>query len=493
MTIKHIHKLNRKFLVNIAFLVLLNLLIKPFWFFGIEVAVQNRVGNDAYGLYYSLLSFSLILNFILDLGITNFNNREIARHNQMVSKYFSHIIGLKLLLGLLYSAICFTVGYFVGYSLAQLSIILLLIFNQFLFSFILYLRSTINGLLMFVTDSIMSVLDKALMILLLGFMLWTNVFEHKFNIHWFIYAQTTSYIITATVALIIVLKKCAYFKPQIDLRYLKIILKKSFPFSILVLLMFLYNRIEPVLLERLLPDGKTQAGIYAQGYRILEVLSNFSYLFPVLLLPLFSKMLKFKDNLASLVSLAFSLMVIPAIIVSSACSVYGSQLMDLLYHQPQNGHIFSILILGFTGITITYLYGTLLTANGNLWQLNIMSVCAVVTNISLNFILIPLFKAEGAAWTSFITQTITALVQLILAYKIIGIETNKKVLLKIAIWGISFVTTIILVKQIEVNWVTGFALIVASGLFFALILKLIKIKEIIVTLTMAQKEAKITN
>ena len=41
----------KKFVTNIAFLIVLNLLIKPFWPLGIEPAVQNAVGNASYGEY----------------------------------------------------------------------------------------------------------------------------------------------------------------------------------------------------------------------------------------------------------------------------------------------------------------------------------------------------------------------------------------------------------------------------------------------------------
>ena len=34
--------MNREFLLNILFLVLINLLIKPFFIFGIDLTVQNR-------------------------------------------------------------------------------------------------------------------------------------------------------------------------------------------------------------------------------------------------------------------------------------------------------------------------------------------------------------------------------------------------------------------------------------------------------------------
>ena len=41
--------MNREFILNILLLVFINLLIKPFFIFGIDLTVQNRVGED-YGL-----------------------------------------------------------------------------------------------------------------------------------------------------------------------------------------------------------------------------------------------------------------------------------------------------------------------------------------------------------------------------------------------------------------------------------------------------------
>ena len=68
----------KKFLKNIALVLFLNLLIKPFWILGIDRTVQNVVGVADYGFYYSIFSFSFLLNILLDFGITNFNNKNIA-------------------------------------------------------------------------------------------------------------------------------------------------------------------------------------------------------------------------------------------------------------------------------------------------------------------------------------------------------------------------------------------------------------------------------
>jgi O-antigen/teichoic acid export membrane protein len=470
--------LNRKFLVNIIFLVVLNLLIKPFWFFGIEVAVQNRLGNAGYGLYSSLLNFTIIFNFLLDLGITNFNNRELARHNNLIGKYLSNIFILKIIFALIYFTFCIVGGTIVGYRWAEMSILLFLMFNQILSSFVLYLRSNINALLMFITDSILSVLDKALMILLLSVLLWGNFFNGVFKLEWFIYSQTLAYIITVIVAGSLVLGKADYFRPRFDKRYLIIILKKSLPYTLLVFLMAMYNRFEPVFLERMLIDGKTQAGVYAQGFRILEVMSNFSLLFPVLLLPLFSKMLKQKDNINQLVSFSSALLLVPAIVVALSCFVYSNEIMNLLYHQPESGKVFRMLILGYVGLSLTYIYGTLLTANGSFKHLNIMASIAVVMNICLNLFLIPHFKSQGASWSSFLTQTLTGVAQVIMAYYILGLKTEKKRIIKLSIWITSFILALFLVKEYIASWQVGLILILGYGFVSSFIIKVLNIKEI---------------
>ena len=79
----------QNFVFNICFLIFLNLLIKPFWILGIDVGVQNSVGAADYGLYFAVFNFTYLFNMLLDMGITNFNNRNIARHSQLLSKHLS--------------------------------------------------------------------------------------------------------------------------------------------------------------------------------------------------------------------------------------------------------------------------------------------------------------------------------------------------------------------------------------------------------------------
>lgn len=454
----------------------MNLLIKPFWFFGIEVAVQNKVGTHDYGFYFSLFNFAMLFNVVLDFGITNYNNREIARHNNIIYKYFANILGIKLILGVLYLILCFVVGIVFGYQSKELQVVLLLAVCQFLTSLILYLRSNINGMLLFVTDSFISVLDKALMIAICAFLLWGNIFNTPFRIEWFVWAQIVSLFITALIAyMVIANKKKINFK--INWKYVLIIVKRSLPFTLLGMLMLLYSRMEPVLLERLLPDGKHQAGLYAQGYRILDVASNFAFLFPVILLPLFSKMLKERQDVQQLLGLSASILLLPAIVFATSCAMYSYEIMNLLYHSGESGLIFRLLILGFAGFSVNYIFGALLTANGSFKWLNLMAFSSVVLNIVLNLILIPLFSAKGAAITSITIQTLTGVTQIIMVIKIFRIHVSGEVIRKLFFFIGLYSLVLFGINTIEANWVFKLLSTMSAGILLMFICRIIKLKE----------------
>ncbi len=448
-------------------------MIKPFWIFGIDITVQNTVGASEYGFYFALFNFSLLLNIFLDLGITNFNNRNIARHNQLLSKHFSNIVGLKFLLGVFYILLILIGAFFIDYDNRQIKFLLVLAGNQFLLSLILYMRSNISGLQLFKTDSILSVLDRLLMIILVGYLLL--FYSETFKIEWLIYSQSATYIITALIAFFIVKAKSAGLQLNFNFKFFRVILRKSYPYALLVLLMTSYTRIDSVMLERMLEDGATQTGIYAHGFRILDAASQYALLFSILLLPMFAKMLVNKENVTRLLKISFLLLVIPAIIIAVNLFFYKSDIIYVLYneHIAESSKVFGILILGFVPIATSYIFGTLLTANGNLKELNIMAGIGVILNLILNFILIPELKAYGAAIASLATQTICAALQVYIAHKVFGFKIKYKIFLIIfifIIWIIigSYISNVYIINR-PIAFISTLTFAVLSAFAFKLI------------------------
>jgi len=472
-------RLKRKFITNLLLLLFLNVLIKPFWIFGIDLTVQNMVGDESYGLYFSLLNFSMILNIFLDLGITSFNNKNIAQHRQLLKKHISNIVGLKFLLAGFYAVISIVIALIIGYKDVQLHLLFFLIFNQFLISFTFYLRSNISGLHLFRTDSFLSVLDRTLMIAICSVLLYTNVTGQAFRIEWFVYAQTAAYLITSLITFGVVLARTGKLKLKFDRRFFMVFLKKSYPYALLILLMSFYNRIDSVMLERLLTNGKEQAGIYAHAFRLLDAASMFGVLFAGLLLPIFARMIKQKEEIGSMVQFSFLLLFVPALVLSISSGFYDLEIMTLLkYSHPElSASIFRLLMVSFLGIATTYIFGTLLTANGSIRQLNWMALVGMGINVGLNLILIPEMQAYGSAWASLATQLFTALAQTILAVIFLKLTINYRVIGKLVLFVAFVFLAGILSKQIS-NWGLGYFIMITVSALFAFMIRLINLKAL---------------
>jgi O-antigen/teichoic acid export membrane protein len=487
--------MQKKFLKNLTLILFLNLLIKPFWILGVDRQVYNVVGPEDYGFYFSVFNFSFLFFIFLDLGITNFNNRNIAQNNQLLSKHFAGIGTIKLLLGLLYGVIIFIVGYIIGYRGEQLHLLFWVGFNQFLLSFLLYLRSNISGLLLFVVDSFLSILDRLLMIAIVGVLLWTGIAKGKFNIEWFVYSQTVAYLVTVLIALGVVLIHSGKITFSWNPAFFIMIIKKSLPFALLVLLMSFYNRIDPVFLERLIPgkEGYLQSGIYSAAFRMLDAGQNFAYLFAVLLLPLFSKMIKEKQSVAKLLRLSFSIIISGSLIIAVTAFFYDKELMLLMYvphgtesaaefqsRIVESAAVFRVLMFSFVAISSNYIFGTLLTANNNLKQLNIIAFVGMISNILMNLVLIPRFQALGSSYASLTAQGLTAILNVLLVIRVFRFRVDWILAIRIVFIVLLTGFTAWFLKTFSgLTWPITISITLAGGLIYAFLLRLLDIKHMV--------------
>lgn len=468
--------MQRKFLSSLFILMLLNFLIKPFWLLGIDRSVQNAVGAESYGIYYALFNLSFLLDILLDFGITNFNNRDIARNHKLIGKNLIGIAYMKLGFALLYLLMSFSLGFFLGYRGPMLLLLIVLAFNKVLLSGVLFLRSNISGLQLFKTDALLSVMDRSIMILICAFLLWGNHSFGEFQIEWLAYTQTLAYLITLVFCGLIVLKRSSGLNWRPNPTELGSILKQSLPFALIILFMSIYYRIDAVMLERMLPDGDYHAGIYAQGYRILDAFNMVGFLFVGILFPLFSKMIVQNENYRTILSLSTRLLLSFAVIVSVSSFMWGERIVNLLYTQidTSSGNTFSLLMLCFIPISFVNIYGTLLTANGNLKSYNYIAFVGILINVGLNWWLIPDYQSFGSALASLITNLLVAIMIFLTLVKNLGVNVDALLGLKlIGIGVLILIVSYALYMKTGISWQGIFISGLAVGTIGAFLLRII--------------------
>lgn len=481
MKVRTIIILKKKFLENLAFFLALNLLIKPVYVFGIDRVVQNSVGTEVYGSYFPLLNIVLIFQVFLDLGIENYTRKEVGSSPNKVNRLLPNIVVLKIILSVLFIAIFSVIGFLVIENQFEWRLLIILLINQSMASFILYMRANMGGLQLFKSETLVSVFDRFFMIIICGSILIVPFTKGNFKMEWFVLAQTLSYSVTLLISLFIVFKKTGWSAMHFSVRTYLPIFKRLWPFTLLTLLMAFYYRIDSIFLRFLLDDGAIQAGIYAHGFRILDFMSNYALIFSFILLPTFARMISRKENISSLLKLAGLALMVPAFAILTGVFFYRADVFSILYkeHIGLSANVFGIMIVSFFGICISYTFGALLTAKGCLKQLNTMAIIAVLISVILNLVLIPKFKVVGAAISNAIVQLFTIGFHVFVVKRKFRIKTNYLLILKlIAFLIVSFVIGYS-ISQTNVLWFVGVGLIFILSILFALFIKLLRVTYIV--------------
>jgi O-antigen/teichoic acid export membrane protein len=252
------------------------------------------------------------------------------------------------------------------------------------------------------------------------------------------------------------------------------------------MLMSIYGRLDSVMLERILPESisASQAGVFGAAFRFLEALVNIAFLFAAILLPLFSKMLKNNENLKPIIKSTFSLLFFFSVTAVVLLFVYRTSLFSYFYYDTLiiegGAQVFAILIPCLIAQAMVYLFGTLLTANGSLKALNITSAIAIFVNITINFTLIPILHARGAAIAGLVTQSSVALMQLFIALKLLKIPFSTLPYFKCLIYLCLIIVSTYLARQyVDFGLLYNLLLCGCMAFVWAFATKLIPIRFII--------------
>lgn len=396
---------------NLLLLLAVNAIIKPLWIFGIDRSVQNIAGAEQYGLYFATFNFTVLLYILLDMGMASYNARSIAQHPELLNRYWGNMLALKTFLSFVYIVLCIVGAWWLQYGALQQQLLVYLAANQIFIAYIAYFRSNLQGIHHFKSDTLLSVLDRVLGLVFCGFLLYGIWGNSNINVLQYAQWQTVCYALTAAVGFYAVWRQINTTRWQIDVVLLRHIIHQTMPFALMVLLMSIYMRIDAVLLAALLPDGAMEAGIYASAYRLLDALNMIGSLAATQLLPHFTRLYMQPAQLAPMLRVSAGSAAVLSLATASFCWLWRQPIMNLLYHNttPYYGEVFGWLMWAFIPISLIYVFGTLLTAKGNMRQINLIVGGGMLVNVGLNLWLIPQYKALGAAWATLGSQSAIAL------------------------------------------------------------------------------------
>lgn len=475
-------KVKKVFLFNSIILLLTNFVVRPLYLFGVEMKIQNTVGAEEYGLYFLVFDFVFLFIAINDPGLQAYSSRILSAERSQLKNIFRGILGAKIILSLLFIMVAVLGGLFFGYDERKLKLILLVSSGLVLSSTFLLFRSAIAGAGNYTVDSWISALDRLLMIIILGGLVWFPLSGFNISIESMVIVQLICYIIANLVCLAILFKHRLIALPKIEWLSLKKILLSTLPFAGVILFTTICNRIDVVMLNELLPKQEAlfQSGIYAAGYRFLDAANMMGYLFGALLVPIYANELSNGRSINELFNLAFRILLVLSIIVGIAAISYSKEIFELCYTVQYSKHsnIMSPLMLSLVPITLTNVFGSLILATGKLRYLNYVLLIGIAINVTLNFFVIPKFGAVGSAYTTFVTELFLIGGSYYLVKLLSSATLDKQTLWKSVLFIFCTLALGVAFLYLPFHWLSEMVLLMFISLGIAIGIKLFDVAEL---------------
>ncbi len=366
--------------------------------------ITRYLKQDGFGNYATVLAFLSFFSAISDLGLYQFSTREISRPGANQNEIMSNVFSMRVLFSLLVLLFSFILVYFLPYA-PEVKYGIIIVATSFIFS---SAYQVLNGIFqkhlamdrVAISEFLGKLLQLAIIIIAV---------KLKLGFSWIM----ASLLFNMLFSFLLVYgwsKKYVKLKWRCDLVYWKKFLKESYPIGIMAVVVFIYFKIDTILLSIL--KSNVEVGIYNLAYKVLENITFFPAMIVGLVFPIISQAIfiddkKFKD-IANKTFKVFLLLTVPLAIGTVFLS---SGVIRLIGGPgfPESAAVLRILIFALVAIFFSNLFNAILIAGNLQKKLMYMLSGAAVFNVVANLIFIRLFSYMAATVVSVLTETLVAL------------------------------------------------------------------------------------
>ncbi|HYF04580.1 MAG TPA: flippase [Patescibacteria group bacterium] len=361
-------------------------------------ALFRYLGPENSGKYQFVLSFSTLFGVVIDLGLAQYIIKKISEQPQKLTYYFKHFLAAEILLSIcVYAALMFcsisfgfepvilkSIAVFgVGMVLAGLQYPFLAVMSSHhdlrKVAFINFLSSLCNV----ATIAVTIVFGLGIVFLSINTTLAGVI---ALALYWY---YTRPY-----------LGSYSFFKlySNFDLSEVKSIFLAAIPFALLTGFATIYNRIDIVLVSKLL--GYTETGFYTAAYKFVDLMNFFPAVVSHVLYPLFSQQFAYSriSEARSIIERYLKVTMFAAVPIGVFGSLLAGKIILLIAGKEYAPGAEALTILAFA---VTILIGYIVMNPIMISQLTriavVMTAVNVLVNVVGNWVLLPYIGIKGAA------------------------------------------------------------------------------------------------
>ncbi|QBD83251.1 flippase [Ktedonosporobacter rubrisoli] len=366
------------------------------------------LGDVKFGELYTATTFVLLVGFPLDVGFTQQVIRDVAQEPDKAQRYLWNTLSIKLLFWPLIYGVILVASWLLGYNM-EVRILMAI-------AGLTILSSAIGG-----TFSALYYAFEQMTFPVLG-----SILEKGLSalIGWFILKRGAGVEAMACVLLVgsllntLVQAGCFFARVRgirlsIDFALIRKLLHTCVPFVLYGVLGIIYYRIDAILLSLMEPPAVI--GWYGAGYRLFDTLTFLSGIIMTVTYPVLIKLSSNSEESLQLgIEKAMNMLLFCSIPITCFLIFAASFIVGFLYHRDEFVHTIPALQGLAPGLVLLYanalLSNTIVTIKKE-QKTPIIALIALIFNLGLNFLLIPLYQHVGAAIVTSLTELLILCLQ----------------------------------------------------------------------------------
>jgi O-antigen/teichoic acid export membrane protein len=261
-----------------------------------------------------------------------------------------------------------------------------------------YFRANFQALQRLRLDSFASILDRVILLLLVGLLFLTGI-----SVERFILARLLGAATVAAVLFMALQRIYGWIAPRMHREHWLRLAKLSLPFALITILNSIHDKVDQVMLERMISAEAT--GLYAAAYRLMDMFNMYLWTTQAIIMARFAFFVKQPEDQSKVMRFGQVIVAWPMLFVAVFVFFYGEKLLFIYTKfSPEEiavtAEVLKVLFIASFIHSMWVIYGTLLSVSNHEHFVNRTVFSGIVLNVLLNIIFIPEYGPLAAAWST---------------------------------------------------------------------------------------------
>lgn len=362
--------------------------------------IARYLGVESYGKYSLIFVILYFFTILADFGVNDIVVRELSKDKSKISRIVYDLVFFKTLLSIATIGLSIGTVFVLNYS-KENQVLFAWASISLLFISLSSIGNNIFRINLWMGRSVIANMTKDFVFLCTVYL----IIHFQGDILAIIWAFVLANFINLVVTFLLMKDVIQTPLPPFDLTLWKKIIQSALPLGLAYFIVTLYAGIDTILLEKM--AGEKAVGYYNASYKFVYQAIFIPIAFINSIFPLMSEYWNNnKEKLKVLFQKAYDYMVLIAIPLGVVVTVTAPKLIMLIYGEEYSPSILAlqILIWGVVVMFMSIVFGYMMVALNEQRKSLVINSCALVLNISLNLLLIPLITFIGSSIATVLTE-----------------------------------------------------------------------------------------